>query len=358
MANIQQRISNAGEVSYRVQVRLRGYPTQTATFKRKTDAKNWAQKTEAAIRDGRHFPSSESKRRTLGDLVDKRLKEIEEKKPHAYKKQKQLLSWWKDELGDYSLARITPALIAERRDKLLAENIGTPDVPRKRTAPTANRYLAALSKAYTQAMREWHWRLHESPVRRVSRGEESRGVVRWLSDDERERLLRACADAQAPRWLHPLVLLALTTGGRRGELLGLTWTDFDQARGTVTFQKTKNGERRTVPVVGAALRVLKEWAKVRRIDTDLIFPGDVLGILLEIYPAWYAALERAKVDNFRFHDLRHSAASYLAMSGATAPEIAAVLGHKTLAMVKRYAHLGEQHTAGVVTRMAEKFLPS
>jgi integrase len=128
-------------------------------------------------------------------------------------------------------------------------------------------------------------------------------------------------------------------------------------RGVITLNKTKNRERRAVPVAGQARAAMLEWSKVRRIDTDAVFPGPSPDKRLAIDPAWYAALERAGIENFRFHDLRHSAASYLAMSGATAPEIAAVLGHKTLAMVKRYAHLSDPHTATVVNRMVEKFLP-
>ena len=356
MANIQQRIAKSGEVTYRVQVRLRGHPVQTATFKRKTDARNWAQQTEAAIRDGRYFPANESKRHTLADLVDRWLKTLEQKKPHAHSKQKQLLSWWKDELGDYTLSRIVPALIAEKRDKLLAENIGSKEKPEYRKPSTGNRYLAALSKTFDIAMREWHW-VRENPMRSVSKGQESPGIVRFLSDGERQRLLKASAHAEAPRWLHPLVLLALATGARRGELLGLKWTDVDLVRGVITLHVTKNRERRAIPTAGAALRVLQEWAKVRNLYDDRVFPGLTPDKPLAIDAAWYDALDRAKIENFRFHDLRHSAASYLAMSGATAPEIAAVLGHRTLQMVKRYAQLSEPHTASVVSRMVDKFLP-
>lgn len=356
MANIQQRTSKSGEVTYRVQVRLRGYPVQTATFKRKTDAKAWAQSTEAAIRDGRYFPSNEAKRHTFADLVDRRTRDLEQTKPHAYAKQKQLLAWWKDELGDYTLSRITPALIAERRDKLLIENIGTDKEPVHRKPSTANRYLASLSKAFDIAVREWHW-VRENPVRSVSKGQESPGIVRFLSNEERARLLKACAHAKAPRWLHPLVLLALATGARRGELLGLKWADVDLGRSVITLHVTKNRDRRAIPIAGAALRVLQEWARVRSIHDDRVFPGLTPDKPLAIDAAWYDALDRSGIENFRFHDLRHSAASYLAMSGATAPEIAAVLGHRTLQMVKRYAHLGEQHTADVVARMTNKFLP-
>jgi integrase len=359
MANIRQRTSaKTGETTYTVQVRLSGFPPQVATFKRKTDAKHWAQRTEAAIRDGRYFPTAESKRHTVNDLIDRWLGTLKQRGTTAYERQRQELTRWKGEIGEYSLSRVTPALIAQSRDRLLQDNIGSEAEPRYRVPATANRYLAALSKAFTEAVREWHW-MRENPVLRVSKGKESSGIVRYLSDDERERLLKACQHADAQAWLHPLVLLALATGGRRSELLGLRWPHVDLTRGLVTFVLTKNGETRSVPVAGKARAALAEWSEqvvAVHDGDDRVFPGPSLDKLLAIDAYWYQALKRAEIKDFRFHDLRHSAASYLAMSGATAPEIAAVLGHKQLQMVKRYAHLGEQHTAGVLSRMVDKFL--
>ncbi len=351
MAAIQRRRNQEG-ANFRVQVRLRGHPPVSATFERLTDARRWAQQTEAAIREGRYFPTNEAKRHTLGDLVDRQLEAIRTKRPHDFKHQQSVLGWWKSQLGAYTLNQCTSALIAECRDRLLAENIGTRQQPRRRSPATVNRYLAALSKAFSVAVREWHW-LTDNPVRRVSKEREAPGRVRYLSDDERKALLRACKQSALTE-LHLIVLLALTTGMRRGELLGLRWPDIDLKRSLIVLQKTKNGERRSVPVLGEVATLLRSHAKVRRLDSDLVFAG-ASGRPVAFDAAWYAALERAGVEDFRFHDLRHTAASYLAMSGATTPEIAAVLGHKTLAMVKRYAHLSDQHTGALVERMAQKY---
>jgi integrase len=126
----------------------------------------------------------------------------------------------------------------------------------------------------------------------------------------------------------------------------------DQRR--IVLHQTKNGEMRNIPLVGHALDALKTLGKVRRIDTPMVFPGKTPGKPLIIEDDWQKALKAAGIDNFRFHDLRHCTASYLAMNGATLPEIAGVLGHKSLQMVGRYAHLSEAHTAGVVERMNAK----
>jgi integrase len=134
-------------------------------------------------------------------------------------------------------------------------------------------------------------------------------------------------------------------------LLGLQWPDVELKRGTLTFHETKNGERRAVPLTGQALVLMRQHAKVRRLDTALLFPDPTGSRPLSIRNAFENAVERAGIADFRFHDLRHTAASYLAMNGASLMEIAEVLGHKTLNMVKRYAHLSEAHTRGVVERM-------
>ena len=144
----------------------------------------------------------------------------------------------------------------------------------------------------------------------------------------------------------------MSTGARQGELLGLRWPDVDLGRGLAFLHETKNNERRALPITGLAASILRETKRVRRVDTDLVFPSRT-GKPKFPQRAWNEALSAAQITDFRFHDLRHSAASYLAMNGATLMEIADVLGHKTLAMVKRYSHLTEQHTSQVVARMNE-----
>ena len=146
---------------------------------------------------------------------------------------------------------------------------------------------------------------------------------------------------------------------RHGEIMGLNWSDVDLNRERAVLHETKNGERRSVAVTGHVLELLKELSRVRRIDSNLLFPSresrpQKPQKAIDLRTPWEAALRKADVPDFRFHDLRHSAASYLAMNGASLAEIAEVLGHKTLQMVKRYAHLSEGHTASVVESMNRK----
>ncbi len=139
------------------------------------------------------------------------------------------------------------------------------------------------------------------------------------------------------------------------EVMNLRWADVDLERGRAILHKTKNGERRAVPIGGVAHQLLTKLRCESVKDGGLLFPSNRnLNSSIDLRFPWERALMIARIENFRFHDLRHTAASYMAMSGASLLEIAEVLGHKTLSMVKRYAHLCESHTAKVMARMNEK----
>ena len=348
MANIEKRKTKDGKTRYRVLVRLKGYPPQSGTFERLTDAKKWASKTENDIRENRHFKYAEAKRHTVAEMIDRYMTDVLPRKGKRFKEERGYqLEYWKQQIGSYTLADATPAVIAQTRDNLLqAPARGD----RPRSPASVNRHLAALSAVYTIAVKEWMW-LDDSPMRKVSKLKEPRGRVRFLSEAERTALLESCRQSDEPL-LYPLVVTAISTGARLGELLGLRWSNVDFQMGLIRLEDTKNDERRAVPLTGHALEQVRELSSVRRIDTDLVFPfkGGKQGMRTP----WEKALKAAKIDDFRFHDLRHSAASYLAMNGATLAEIAEILGHKTLQMVKRYAHLTEQHTSQVVSRMNER----
>jgi integrase len=351
---MEERINKDGSKVYRVKIRLKGHPTQSATFQRKTDAKRWQQNTVSAIQEGRHFKTTEAKRRTFEEMIKRYCKDILPQKSEVMQtEQYRHLDWWKERLGNHVLADITPNAISELRDKLLTE-IGPKG--KRRSSATTVRYLAALSHVYSVATREWEW-VTDNPVLKVKKPKEPKGRVRFLSDDERNRLL-SVAKKSDNTILYPVVVLALSTGARKMEIMNLAWDDVDLNRGMAILNETKNDERRALPITSHALELLKGLSKMRRLDTNLLFPRSDGHKPIELRSAWDKAIDEAQIEDFKFHDLRHSAASYLAMNGATLAEIAEVLGHKTLTMVKRYAHLSEQHTHSVVDRMNKKIFGS
>lgn len=351
MAYIQKRMRKDGRVSYRVLVRVKRFPASSATFSRRSDAIKWGKEKEAEFRLKKHFPITyKNGKRTLGELIDQYLSQILPQKKDIARQTIQL-NWWKSHLGTYMLSDISSDIICEWRTRLQkgTTHYGTP-----RSAATVNRYLAAISHVFTIAWKEWSW-VDRNPVINVRRLKEPRGRVRFLDDQERHRLLDACKKSRSI-FLHPIVVLALSTGMRKGEILRLRWRDMNFDSKRIVIQETKNGERRAVPLVGIALQLIK---KLKINDSgsfeDFIFHSPESPTkCCSIRTAWDKAIKRADVKDFRFHDLRHSTASYLAMNGASLLEIADILGHKTLQMVKRYAHLSDDHKADVLEKMNKK----
>ncbi len=343
------RITRRKGITYKVRIRKPNSPTVTKTFSSKNLAQKWARKTELEIEEGTYFDKVEAASHTVADLVDRYLKEELKKLSETdWPSRKRQLNWWKDEIGKLTLNKVTPSLIVEHRNKL---NQGTTYRHKPRSGSTVNRYLAAFSAALGIAATEWQW-IQSNPFSRVRREKENGGRVRFLSPSERTELLEACKESRNKN-IYLITVLALSTGMRQAEILSLTWEQVDQDRGVITLYKTKNNEIRVVPLVGLAKTELQNHGKVRNLKNPYVFAGRHHTYAQFPRGAWETALAKAEITDFTFHDCRHSAASELAMNGASLHEIAAVLGHKTLAMVQRYAHLSEQHTTAVVERMNE-----
>lgn len=359
MAWIQKRKKKNGKITYTAAIRIKGYPTMSATFDNITLAKEWVAENEIPMKRGKKIKDAEARKHTLAELIDRYIKyELPDRKSDKKKFETQL-NWWKGKVGAYLLSDITPSLLAECRDKLLKEpspkfklSEDGEKIEVKRSYATVNRYMAALSVVLTKATKEWEW-LEENPMFKVSKKKESRGRIRFLSEEEHKALLTACEQSNSAL-INLLVVIALSTGARFSEILYLKWDNVDFKRKMFYFMDTKNKENRAVPISSKAYELLKEHAKVRKINSSYVFarldgkkPAD-----LRWY--WDKVVETAGLENFKFHDLRHTAASYLAMNGASLLEIAEILGHKTLAMVKRYSHLTKKHTAEILERMNEK----
>ena len=138
------------------------------------------------------------------------------------------------------------------------------------------------------------------------------------------------------------------------EIINLKWKNIDLKRKMFYFMDTKNGENRAVPIPKNAFDLLKDPSKIRKINSGYVFARPDGKKPMDLGWQWEKAVKNAKLTDFRFHDLRHTAASYLAMNGATLVEISEILGHKTMRMVKRYSHLTQKHTADILERMNEQ----
>jgi integrase len=365
MASIRERVSADGKKSYHVQVRVRTFPPQTKSFDRLAAAKQWASLVETELRSGRYLPRVEAARHTVQDLIDKyRTEVLIPHKPKQVKDQGHHLDWWAQKLGRYSLSDLSADRIGKCCRELADEIRPNGE---KRAASTVVRYMGVLSHALNTAVKEWGW-LDKSPMSSVRKPKVDNSRARFLSDDERERLLNSARDSKY-KALHTIVLLALSTGMRYSEIMTLRWRDIvlesQEGLSLVVLDKTKNGQKRGIPLMGDALeeiRSLKLAASKGKtesaIASKLLFPSHRKPMQpMLIRKVWLECMADAGIKEFRFHDLRHSAASYLAMSGASLRDIAEILGHKDLQMVNRYAHLTKTHLAGVLGRMNAKLKP-
>lgn len=260
---------------------------------------------------------------------------------------------WRTMLGDFTLDQVTsdlifvacneladqPALSYKGRDFAGRPTFEARDRKKPRTAATVNRYLASLAALFSWAKegrltpRNW-----VNPCKGAWRGAESEGRLRYLSEAERERLLAACKESRYPR-LHALVLTAILTGARRGELLALRWEDVDLAAGTALLGRTKNGDSRTLVLLPQVVEILRPFEG----DAKRYVFGSVRGKYQRpasnIEAVWREARAKADLGDVVFHSLRHTCASYMAQAGVPLYIISDVLGHRSMKMTMRYAHL-------------------
>lgn len=354
LAVIEKRISKNGMVSYRVKIRRKGFPTLTATFDKKTAAKEWITTKENEIRRARQFGEETAFEKTVSEVLERYRSEELPKKSAGREYFDYRLRWWERELGDLKLSEISPIKLAACRERLLRTSPSGGSTREFMSPQTVRHYMNAFSRVLTIASRDWGW-IATNPMTKVAKPSVSNGRVRFLDDSERNCLLDACRSSSSD-YLYAIVIIALSTGARKGEIMNLRWRDIDLERGLARLEKTKNNERRAIPLTHSALSELKSLHAAKSPEPkEFVFARSDGLAPMEIKKHWLKALDDAGIEDFRFHDLRHTAASYLAMNGATLAEIAEVLGHKTLQMVKRYAHLTDQHTASVVERMNAKY---
>jgi integrase len=276
------------------------------------------------IIEGRFFEKSDTQQRTLTELLERYISEHAVRRAN-YPRELTSVKTLKAFFGNPMLDQVTPRRIVAYKNQRYTDGV---------KPATINRELATLKKAFNLARREWEW-CTDNPVCRVSMERENNTRDRWLTVEEETRLLHA-----ASPWLRELMLFAIHTGMRMGEILGLTWGGLDLFRRTVTVFKAKNGERRTIPLNQTALDLLKHKAGSRSVETELVFPSEAHTQLnaSNISRSLNLALEKVKMTDFHFHDLRHTCATRMVQAGVDLYKVQRLLGHKSPIMTQRYAH--------------------
>lgn len=326
MATFDQRESGW----WQAKIRRKGHPTQSKTFETRKEADAWARQIESEMDRGAFISRATSERTTFKQIA-KRFNE--DFAPHHYRPREDKKEAWRtqvkhltDELGEYSIAAITPQIVVTYRDERLKFVRGS----------TVKKEIDMLSKILTVAVHEFGIVLpFGNPVSNVRKPSDSPPRTRRLEGNEADRLIKQCIASRNP-WLLPTVRLAIETAMRQGELLSLEWDNVDFKRKLALLldpMKIKNGEARAVPLSPAAIAVLNG---LPRSTSGLVLPVQ----RLTLFHAFKAACARAKIKGLTFHDLRHEAISRLAERGDLSTlELSAISGHKTLQMLKRYTHL-------------------
>lgn len=310
--------------TWKAQVRRIGVPAVTKTFKSKPEAEMWSRLVESEQDRGVFVNRSEADRVTVGELIDRYIQEVTPQKRSA-KNDKQRMLFLKKSFGHFIVSQLQSKDIAAYRDKRLAEG---------RQGATVVKEIGSLRHLLDIAIKDWGIPLVSNVALLVRKPKQARGRDRRLVAGEEQRLLDACQCSKSTL-LAPLVILALESGMRLGEMLSLEWKHIDLNRQTAYLSMTKNGEARVVPLSRRAVETLRSIP--RHIQCSRVFWAWAKVDSFE--NIWRRAVARAGIEDLRFHDLRHEATSRLFEKGLNVMEVASITGHKTLQMLKRYTHL-------------------
>lgn len=333
-----------GKARHRVRVRINGH-SASSTHRSRSEAERWAVKEERRALLSKLSPEARAGELTMARMIDRYLAEV---LPHKARNtqlaQGRQLAFWRGLLGDMTVAQVRTPQIAEAKTIL-----------QPRGSSTINAYLSVLAHVYTMAIKEWEW-CELNPVKNVWRLPAPQARTRFLSAAERARVLFYCRVSSCSS-LYPIVIVTLSTGPRKSEVRSMKFSDYNPQLHEVYLEETKNGERRRVPLFGLARELMAELYANRKPGQRYFFPSPHdLARPIDFRYSWEKVLEQAQLENFCFHDLRHSAASYLAWQGATLQDIQEVLGHKNIGTARKYTHLTRSRTDALLQNMNNTYL--
>lgn len=351
MASIFKRKNANGTTVWRAVVRIKGYPSVCNHFERKQEAEDWTREIEHQIKLGQYQFDQHRQRYTFRDLVERYLQDGVLEHHRSADDTQRHLAYWQSRLNAYALVHITADLLGKERQLLANSPISK---GKKRTSSTINRYMASLSSLLTYATRQLGW-MSENPALRLIKLKENPGRDRILSEEEINRLLAAARESKSP-YLYCMVLIALTTGARQGEILNLEWRHIDFLNKLAYIKETKNGRPRSISLCDPVLEELKKLHQARESQKPLVFASKTAFGRIDLKKAWQHALKRANIPNFRAHDMRHTFCTYAAAQGASNLQLQTASGHRILAMLLRYTHMDVEVTKKFSTQISDQIL--
>ncbi len=357
MATIREK----GSFQWHAQIRRKGWPRQTATFRTKKDAQAWARNLESEMDRGQFVDRSASHRTSFAELIELYLRDVTDKRPSEYSQvseRSRLERFLREEkeLCAHAVINLTPEHFEDYRDRRLKQRVGRGKSGTKLSktiAPgTVKRELTMLKRVIDYRKRRLG--LQINPVN-------TEDVVRPTVNDERDvrltkkemaRFLEVCGNARNP-WLRPFVEMGFETGARRGSLLGLHWDDVDLEGRTAILRGVKNSrspDKIINHTIGLSPRALEVLGALPRSEEGKVFPITSNALRL----AFNRARDKAGVSHFRFHDTRHERTSSLFEGGWSLIQVMAQTGHKDPKSVKRYANLAKDYLADELAKLDKK----
>nr|WP_314899282.1 site-specific integrase [uncultured Deefgea sp.] len=317
MATIQHR----GARQYQASICIKGFPRLSRTFETKAEAENWAKRVESEMNQGSYVDRREAERTTLGQALSRYAEEITPQKRSAKSELSTIRRWLAHPLALRPLSQLRSVDFSKYRDSRLEE-----------VSPSTVRLeLALISNLFTVAKKEWSIPI-ENPIASIRKPKQPEGRERRLIGDEEARLIAAAKSCLTDnQGLVVAIRLAIETGMRAGEIVGLRWHQVDFETEVIRLGITKNGCKRVVPLTKEAEEVLWSLPEPTSLNERINSFHDSRGLSR----AFRLACAKAKISGLRFHDLRHEAASRLAPK-IEAPTLAKIMGWKTLQMAMRY----------------------
>lgn len=311
---------------WQVQIRRKGHRSVSKTFSYRKDAVAWGRATERDLESGKVIVDRTIiKTTTLGDLIIRYRDTVTSKKTSTNTEIYRINKFLRDNVSKLLLSEITPKAFADYRDERL-----------KQVQPsTVSREFTIYKHMFQMAINEWDIPLEANPLHKVKLPKFDDKRNRRLEPGEFDIIENYCKAHQQSELLN-VIIMAIETGMRRGELLRLTGGHYNSEMGTLLIPITKTGHPRTIPLTSKATSIVGNLE-----GNQLLYSKSLEGFM----SAWQRLIKKTGIVDLRFHDLRHEAISRFFEMGLSVPEVALISGHRDYRMLQRYTHLKPEHIA-------------
>jgi len=286
-------------------------------------------KVRGQVVEGKWFEVDQAKQHTFDEMMEKFMREYAPSR--ELKTQKSYITSLNNLRKYFTgmlLSDITPLSISNYYQKRKGDGVSISSI---------NREFAMLSKAFNLAYKRWGW-CNENPCSKIQREPENNQVDRWLTNEESERLISVCSSYLNGDMVD-IVIIALHTGMRQGEILNLKYTDIDIFRKVITVLKSKNKTPRTIPMNETVYQLFLRRSKIRSMSGFVFTTGNgTRHMVRNLIREFDKAVEKAEIKDFTFHCLRHTAATWMIQCGIDIYTVSKIMGHKDIKTTMRYAH--------------------